>query len=156
TDAHHVYRLQRAGGGVGATLLIDGVVRLTLASIGPVENSGPLVYFGDPTYWANSESYTSMVRYSGTGNGPITGVTGPRSIAACPGHSAPFSVGVTGTGPFSFQWQIRNTSDVWQILGNDPGPIACPGGGSGFSFAAPLNSSMVTIGVQGCRGVQHW
>jgi len=23
------------------------------------------VYFGDPTYWANSESYTSMVRFNG-------------------------------------------------------------------------------------------
>src|SRR5262249_683671 len=30
----------------------------------PVENSGGLVYFGDPTYWANSESHTSWVRYS--------------------------------------------------------------------------------------------
>ncbi len=67
TDAHHVYRISRAAGGIGATLSIDGVPRLTLPATGPVENSGGLVYFGDPTYWANSESLTAWVRYSGAG-----------------------------------------------------------------------------------------
>mgnify|MGYP001255322747 FL=1 len=41
------------------------MIRLQLPALGPVENSGGLIYFGDPTYWANSESYTSWVSYSG-------------------------------------------------------------------------------------------
>lgn len=64
TDAIHVYRLERGAGGVGAALRIDGVTRLTLPALGPVEAGAGLVYFGDPTYWANSESFTSSVRYS--------------------------------------------------------------------------------------------
>ena len=64
TDAHHTYRIERAAGGVGAALRVDGVLRAELPALGPAEGSGGLVYFGDPTYWANSESYTSSVRYA--------------------------------------------------------------------------------------------
>ena len=65
TDTHHTYRIERLGG--GAMLLIDGVPRLSVFSQGPVESGpGGLVYFGDPTYWANSESHTAWARFSGT------------------------------------------------------------------------------------------
>jgi len=63
TDAVHLYRIERASGGVGAALRIDGSIQLQLPALGVSENNGPLVYFGDPTYWANSESYTSQVRF---------------------------------------------------------------------------------------------
>ncbi len=62
TDAQHVYALTHTDGGTGATLWIDDVPRLTLPSLGPVESSESLLYFGDPTYWANSESHTAWVR----------------------------------------------------------------------------------------------
>lgn len=63
TDRSHVYRIERAPGGVGAALRIDGVIRAQLPLLGGIENTGGLVYFGDPTYWANSESFTLGVRY---------------------------------------------------------------------------------------------
>lgn len=63
TDTHHTYRIERAAGGTGAALRIDGVIRLQLPALGAVEGGAPLIYFGDPTYWANSESYTSSVRF---------------------------------------------------------------------------------------------
>lgn len=75
TDAHHVYRIERAAGGIGAALRIDGVKRLELPAFGPVLNDSALIYFGDPTYWANSESFTSMVRVSS----PTLGVRPPTS-----------------------------------------------------------------------------
>jgi len=62
TDRHRLYRIQRAAGGVGASLLIDGVPVLTLNSLGPTYRGGPFVMFGDGTCWANSESHTAFVR----------------------------------------------------------------------------------------------
>jgi hypothetical protein len=63
TDQHHVYRLQRASGGVGAALLIDGVPTLELAELGPLDGSaGVPIYFGDGTFWANSASHMAWVR----------------------------------------------------------------------------------------------
>ncbi len=125
TDAYHVYRIEQAEGGVGATLVIDGVPRLTLAALGPVQGSGGLVYFGDPTYWANSESYTTLVRYNGLGNGPITGFDGPRPVTACIGAPADFVVDPFGTGPYTYRWQWRHVGDAaWinlaQGLNTDP------------------------------------
>ena len=40
--------------------------RPELPTLGAVENPGALVNFGDPTYWANSESFTSSIRFSTT------------------------------------------------------------------------------------------
>lgn len=63
TDQHHVYRIERGPGGVGAVLRVDGVVLLTLTTLGSPDGSGgPSIYFGDLTYWANSESHTLWVR----------------------------------------------------------------------------------------------
>ena len=64
---YHTYRIEGSGIGVPARLLIDGVQVLTI----PYRPSGGritgFVYAGDPTYWANSDSYLSWVRYSGAG-----------------------------------------------------------------------------------------
>jgi hypothetical protein len=63
TDRHHVYRIERGPGGVGAALRIDGMLVLQLATLGsPDGSAGPSIYFGDLTYWANSESHTDWVR----------------------------------------------------------------------------------------------
>ncbi len=67
TDAFHTYRLTRDAASGGAVLFIDGVQQLVMLSQGPVENTGAVAYFGDPTYWANSDSYTSWFRYTGSG-----------------------------------------------------------------------------------------
>src|SRR6185503_15518530 len=80
----------------------------------------------------------------------------PADRIVCPGHPAGFAVAAAGTGPLAYEWQIQHTDGQWATLGNDPGPISCPGGGTGFSFATPINSPTVSIGVQGCPGVQHW
>jgi hypothetical protein len=63
TDAQHVYRIERAGG-PNAVLRVDGVVKLQLPALGPMEVAAgdPILYFGDQTYWANSESYTTWVK----------------------------------------------------------------------------------------------
>jgi hypothetical protein len=83
-------------------------------------------------------------------------VTDPTPALACPTAGASFTVAVAGSAPLSYQWQIQLSSGDWQTLGNDPGPISCPSGGSGFAFATPINSPSVNIGVHGCPGVQHW
>ncbi|MEO5616280.1 MAG: hypothetical protein ABIS67_00770 [Candidatus Eisenbacteria bacterium] len=63
TDQHHVYRIERGPGGVGAALRIDGALVLQLPTLGSADGSaGPSIYFGDVTFWANSESHTAWVR----------------------------------------------------------------------------------------------
>jgi hypothetical protein len=74
----------------------------------------------------------------------------------CPSGAAAFSAPAGGVGPFTYQWQIQTAPDTWQDLGNDPVPIPCPGGGSGFASASPINSPTVNIGVRGCPEVLHW
>ena len=88
TDAYHVYRIERAAGGVGAALRIDGVQRMELPVLGPVENAGALIYFGDPTYWANSESYTARVRYGNTVLGVVPASRAGLLWASAPGCPA--------------------------------------------------------------------
>lgn len=106
TDAQHVYRLERAPGGVGAALLIDGVQRLVLPSLGAVEQSGGLVYFGDGTFWSNSESYTAWVRYRGAT--VSVGAPEPSSVlwvapTASPGRRASLSFRAEAQGRLSFE-----------------------------------------------------
>jgi hypothetical protein len=63
TGQHRVYRIERGPGGVGAALRIDGTLVLHLPTLGsPDGSAGPSIYFGDLTYWANSESHTAWVR----------------------------------------------------------------------------------------------
>jgi hypothetical protein len=80
----------------------------------------------------------------------------PSAQTVCPEGSASFAVTAAGSGPFTYAWQIQHIDGTWATLGNDPGPIACPGGGSGFAFATPIDSPTVSIGVRSCPGVQHW
>jgi hypothetical protein len=77
----------------------------------------------------------------------------PVSAATCTG-SALFSVAATGAGPLHYQWQIQTSPGVWQSMGNDPGPLPC--GGGAFSYATPINSASVTIGVHACAGVTRY
>lgn len=156
TDMFHLYHLQRAAGGVGATLWIDGLPRLTLPALGPVESGpGGLVYFGDPTYWANSDSYTNWVRFTGPPDAPITGISGPESVTVCPGSPAPFSVTALGTGPFTYQWQLYlpppADPGTWATLGNDPMPLPC-GGNASHAYAQPPFGPSTNIRVHGCDG----
>lgn len=83
TDAHHVYRIQRASGGVGAALLIDGVPILELPELGPADG-GPPIYFGDGTYWANSASYTAWVRYATAASVGVPEWTPAMTLRAAP------------------------------------------------------------------------
>jgi hypothetical protein len=80
----------------------------------------------------------------------------PSPQTVCRTGTAAFSVTAAGTGPFTYRWQLQVGPTTWFTLGNDPGPISCPGGGSGFAFATPINSPTVSIGVRNCPGVQHW
>ncbi len=156
TDGYHDYRIERAAGGIGATLKIDGIQRLTLPSLGPIQVAGSSqVGFGDPTFWANSESLTSWVRYTGASNSGITAITGPDSVSACT-NAATFAVAVAPTtGTYTYTWQIQTSAppnENWQNLGSAPAPITCPGGGTGTAYASPANAPNVSIGVGGCAG----
>jgi hypothetical protein len=83
---------------------------------------------------------------------PVIGPA-PTFTTGCAAGSTAFAVAsVAGA---TYQWQIQTAPNTWQTLGNDPGPIACPGGGNGFAFATPLNSPSVNMGVHACPGVQH-
>jgi len=64
TDGHHTYRIERGPGGVGAALRVDGMLLLHLPTLGTPDGSSnqPMIYFGDPTFWANSESHTAWIR----------------------------------------------------------------------------------------------
>ncbi|MFN8176442.1 MAG: hypothetical protein U0167_00800 [bacterium] len=134
TDAHHVYRMQRAAGGVGAALFIDGVPALELPAIGPV-TAAPLIYFGDGTFWANSSSHTSWVR-----------VDGPASVganlwpAASPLRASPlgnpsgaprvaFSSGRAGTLSFEmFDVAGRRVEGIHRLVSaGDSGTFDAPG-----------------------------
>lgn len=53
TGAFREYRLDVSG--ASATLRIDGVGVLSLSSFGAPQSVAPLVFFGDPTVWGNSD-----------------------------------------------------------------------------------------------------
>jgi hypothetical protein len=76
--------------------------------------------------------------------------TQPASAIACRTGSAPFGVAASGAGTLFYQWQIQASPGVWQTMGNDPGPLPC--GGGAFSYASPIDSPNVTIGVRPCPG----
>ena len=90
----------------------------------------------------------AQLRFMGTCPTPEL-TSQPTSAVACPTGSAPFSVAAPGSG-LSYQWQIETSPGVWQGMGNDPGPLPC--GGGAFSYAGPINSPNVTIGVRPCPG----
>jgi hypothetical protein len=79
--------------------------------------------------------------------------TQPVSASVCSGNAA-FSIAATGAGTLTYQWQIETAPGVWQGMGNDPGPLPC--GGGAFSYASPINSPSVHIGVHPCPGVSHY
>ena len=86
--------------------------------------------------------------------GAPTTIGTPSSATACAGHAASFSIpAVTGA---SYQWQIQTAGDTWQNLTSSPGPINCPGGGTGTAYATPANSPTVTIGINACPGTLNW
>ena len=62
--SQHVYHMQIDAN--GADLLIDGVIQNLHVPVSTTYTGAPNVLgFGDGTVWANSESYTRYVRYSG-------------------------------------------------------------------------------------------
>ena len=106
TDAQHLYRLEPGPGGVGAALLIDGVQRLVLPALGPAEQAGGLVYFGDGTFWTNSESFTAWVRYRGATVSVDTQRRADRlrvAPTACPARRASLSFRAEEAGRLSFE-----------------------------------------------------
>jgi hypothetical protein len=140
----------------------DGTFR---AAVNHAAGSGPYSivvseFNGDGMYdlaVANANSANVSVLLNTTAMFPApTIIQQPAAAAACATGTAPFSITAAGTGPFTYQWQIETAPSVWQVLGNDPGPISCPGGGSGFAFATPINAPAVSIAVRSCPGVQHW
>jgi hypothetical protein len=109
------------------------------------------IAFHDGLASANYQSGMNGVqfRFLGTCQTPVI-VTNPISNHACRTGSASFAVTAAGTGPFSYQWQVETSPGTWQTMGNDPGPLPC--GGGAFSYAAPINSPSVTIGIRPCPG----
>jgi hypothetical protein len=71
---------------------------LELPVLGPVESS-ELLYFGDTTYWANSESHTSWVRYETTTTAVDSPPDGPSLLWVSPlrNPSESISVGFTSS-----------------------------------------------------------
>ncbi len=126
TAAHHVYRIEATG--AGAVLLIDGVQRLGPIGPGPASFPTPngIAYFGDPTYWTNSEVYVSWFRVSGTPTGSFGGLTPPQTVRVCPvDDTAHFEVEASGIGPFEYQWQAEAPpgSGVWEDLVDGPSKV---------------------------------
>jgi hypothetical protein len=56
---------------------------------------------------------------------PICAATvGPEPVTTCIDGTASFSVGVSGSGPFAFQWQARSAADTeWTILADGGNPL---------------------------------
>ncbi len=98
------------------------------------------------TEWMTGPDDTSVDNISIGCDAPA--LTGPYDSGSCPRGLAPFSVGVAGAGPFTYQWQLETAPNTWTTLGNDPLPLSC----GGFAFATPINSPGVNIGVRDCDG----
>jgi hypothetical protein len=94
----------------------------------------------------------AQLRFTGPCATP-TITTQPANAVECTG-GAHFSVVASGAGTLAYQWQIQTSPGVWQGMGNDPGPLPC--GGGAFSYATPINSPSVTIGVHPCPGVTRY
>ena len=75
----------------------------------------------------------------------------PAPATICPNGSAPFAATASGSEPLSYQWQVLTAPEFWMTMGNDPGPLPC--GGGAFSYAAPINSPTVSIGIRPCPGI---
>jgi len=120
-----------------------------------VTTSDGVIAFHDGLYGGVLQSGMNGVQFRFLGPCPTPSFsTQPASATTCQNGHAGFSVGVTGTGPFGYQWQIQTSPGVWQAMGNDPGPLPC--GGGAFSYATPLNSPTVQIGIAPCPGVTSY
>ncbi len=113
------------------------------------------IAFHDGLAGANIQSGMNGVQLRFLGPCAPTITAQPSSVIRCPNGSAPFSItasgGVGGAGAINYQWQIQPiTGGAFQAMGNDPGPLPC--GGGAFSYASPINSASVNIGVRPCPG----
>ncbi len=75
----------------------------------------------------------------------------PANALTCPDGTAPFSVIASGSGPFSYQWQMETTPDTWVSISEHGAPLAC-GGNASHAIALPANSSITSIRAHGCEG----
>src|SRR5439155_15111257 len=73
----------------------------------------------------------------------------PAPVGTCPTVPGTFSVATTGTGPFTYQWQIQTTTEFWADLHTTP--VALPCGGSAYA-SAPI-SALTHISVNPCPNI---
>jgi hypothetical protein len=107
------------------------------------------IAFHDGLYGGVLQSGMNGVQFRFLGPCSTASFSGqPASAISCRTGSAPFSVTATGTGPFTYQWQVQTAPGFWQSMGNDPAPLPC--GGGAFSYASPINSPNVSIGLRPC------
>ena len=70
-------------------------------------------------------------------------ISEPQSVSTCPAGTAAFSVTASGTGPFTYQWQIETAPDVWENL--TASPLALPCGGSASADAPTAASTQIAV-----------
>ncbi len=75
----------------------------------------------------------------------------PANVVTCDSNPAGTSMSVapTGTGPFSYQWQIQTSpppDETWLTL--TTAPISLPCGATSYATATPANASTVSIFVR--------
>lgn len=78
---------------------------------------------------------------------PVTIAPGgqPPSRVVCPGGIASLSVGVNGSAPFTYRWEIESSPGTWTALAAAPTPLPCSAGSSGGSSFATTPAAMSTL-----------
>jgi hypothetical protein len=160
SDGNGTARTYVNGLSIGDSPYSSAIPWNTALRIGVADNNGVLGRFvgwiDEPAVYNSALTEQQVMNHYFAGLGVIGITQQPVSQLVCPSRDGTFHISAGGGGTLSYQWQIQHTDGTWGGLGNDPGPIACPGGGNGFAFATPIDSPTVSIGIRGCTGVQHW
>jgi endonuclease/exonuclease/phosphatase family metal-dependent hydrolase len=76
----------------------------------------------------------------------------PAAASACATGSDPFSVGATGTGTLTYQWQVQVGGGVWTALGGTATALPC----GGTATATPPAAAATQIAITPCAGVNSY
>jgi endonuclease/exonuclease/phosphatase family metal-dependent hydrolase len=83
---------------------------------------------------------------------PPTITQQPSGASTCTSGNGAFSVGATGTGTLTYQWQVQVGGGAWTALGGTATSLPC----GGTAMATPPSAAATQIAITPCAGVDSY